>query len=290
MNTPIHKLLCRAILVSIIGTGVALAADKPTVSITNVASWSSSNITTHIAARIIQDQLHYPVKIIDTEAGPMWAAVATGRADATLTAWLPVIQKSYWQRYKHQVVNLGPITKGTWAGLAVPDYVPVHSLSQLEQYHQKFHDRIVGIGSGAGVMITTQKAIESYGMRHMRLLSSSTPAMEAELKRSIAAHRWIVVTAWTPLSIWARFHLRELSDPKNVYGKPGNIDAVINPKLEKKAPQVVAFLRQFYISIGSLEKLMNERRQGASLDKVVQQWIKAHQSEITSWVQKSRSA
>jgi len=290
MNPPIRKMLCRTLLVGILGTGVAFAAEKPTISITNVASWSSSNITTHIAARIIRNQLHYPVRIIDTEAGPMWAAVATGRADATLTAWLPVIQKSYWQRYKRQVIDLGPITKGTWAGLAVPDYVPVHSLSQLEAYHQKFNDRIVGIGSGAGVMITTQKAIKAYGMQHMRLLSSSTPAMEAELKRSIAAHRWIVVTAWTPLSIWARFHLRELSDPKNVYGKPGNIDAVINPELEKKAPQVVAFLRHFYISIDSLEKLMNERRQGAALETVVEQWIQRHKSEVDSWVQKSRSA
>ncbi len=289
MNLPIRKLLCYMVVTSLVGSGTAVAANNPTVSITNVASWSSSNITTHIAAKIIQDRLHYPVRIIDTEAGPMWAAVATGRADATLTAWLPVIQKSYWQRYKHQVINLGPITKGTWAGLAVPDYVPVHSLSQLEAYHQKFQDRIVGIGSGAGVMITTHKAIKVYGMQHMHLLSSSTPAMEAELKRSIAAHRWIVVTAWTPLSIWARFHLRELSDPKQVYGKPGNIDAVINPKLEKKAPQVVTFLRHFYISIGSLEKLMNERRQGASLDAVVQQWISQHRSQVDSWVQKSRT-
>lgn len=35
---------------------------------------------------------------------------------------------------------------------------------------------------------------------------------------------------------------------------------------------------------------MNERRQGAFLDQVVQQWIEAHRSKIDSWAQESRSA
>ena len=262
----------------------ALAAPAP-LRLTYVQAWPSSNLTTHIAASIIRQKLHVPVTLTTTSAGPMWAAVASGRADALLTAWLPTTHATYWARYKDKLVDLGPITTGTWLGLAVPTYVPVDSLTQLDAEHAKFGNRIVGIEAGAGLMINTHKAISAYGMHDMHLLTSSTAAMQAQLARAVAHKQWIVVTAWKPLGIWSRFPLKPLADPKHVYGVSGHIDAIVNPALEKRSPQVVAFLRQFKLPLDDIQAMMVQLDKGEPLAKVTAGWIDAHATEVAHWTQ-----
>ena len=261
----------------------ALAAgDK--VRLTYVRSWPSSDLTTHIAAQILRKDLHRQVELISTEAGPMWAAVAGGRADATLTAWLPTTHHVYWERYKDKLVDLGPVTSGTWLGLAVPSYVPLDSIEQLEAHHAKFGNRIVGIEAGAGVMINTRKAIKTYGLHDLSLLTSSTAAMQAQLQRAIARKQWIVVTAWKPLGIWARFDLKPLQDPKHVYGQAGHIDAVIHPALQQQQPQVARLLGELRVPIEDIQAMMVEVDKGKPLDEVTGAWIAAHRGQIDAWV------
>lgn len=261
----------------------ALAARAP-IRITYVAAWPSSNLTTHIAAAIIQEKLHRPVQLISTDAGPMWASVASGRSDALLTAWLPTTHKTYWEKYHDKVVDLGAITTGTWLGLAVPTYVPVNSIEELEKDHAKFHDRITGIEAGAGLMINTQKAIKAYDLTDMHLLTSSTAAMQAQLKRAVTRKDWIVVTAWKPLGIWARFDLKPLADPKNIYGTSGHIDAIVNPGLEKREPDVVHFLREFKLPIEDIQSMMVELDGGKTVHEVTKQWLAGHAQDINTWV------
>ena len=261
----------------------AFSAGNAPIKITYVASWPSSNITTHIAARVIQENLHYPTHLTSTDAGPMWAAVASGRADAMLTAWLPTTHQVYWDKYKKDVVDVGAITDGTWLGLAVPKYVPVSTIAELEAQHAKFKNRITGIEAGAGVMINTQKAIKAYGLDDMELLTSSTAAMQAQLKRAVSRKDWIVVTAWKPLGIWAQFPLKTLEDPKHVYGVGGHIDAIINPQLEKRAPRVVQFLREFKLPLDDIQAMMVELNGGKTMPQVTSAWVKAHQTEVDAW-------
>lgn len=265
-------------------SGVPAFAAQAPIRMTYVEAWPSSNLTTHIAASIIEHKLHHKVELTSTDAGPMWAAVAGGRADAMLTAWLPTTHKTYWDKYKGQVLDLGQITTGTWLGLAVPKYVPVNSIAELEQDHAKFKDRITGIEAGAGLMINTQKAIKAYELKDMHLLTSSTAAMQAQLKRAIARKEWIVITAWKPLGIWARFDLKPLNDPKTIYGTAGHIDAIANPALEKRAPDVVKFLREYKLPIDDIQAMMVQLDGGKSLPSVTANWIADHGDTVDGWV------
>ena len=261
----------------------AFAADKAPIRMTYVASWPDSNINTHIAARIIQEKLGYPAHLTSTDAGPMWASVASGRADAMLTAWLPTTHQVYWDKYKKDVIDLGAVTEGTWLGLAVPTYVPVSTIAELEAHHAQFKNRIIGIEAGAGIMINTQKAIKAYGLKDMELLTSSTAAMQAQLKRAVERKDWIVVTAWKPLGIWAQFPLKTLEDPKHIYGVSGHIDAIINPQLEKSAPRVVQFLRDYKMPLDDIQAMMVELNDGKTIPEVTSAWVTAHQAEIDAW-------
>jgi glycine betaine/proline transport system substrate-binding protein len=261
----------------------ALAADGK-VRLAYVRSWPSGDLATLIAAQILRRDLHRQVELISTEAGPMWAAVAGGRVDATLTAWLPTTHRVYWERYRHKLVDLGPVTSGTWLGLAVPGYVPLDSIDQLEAHHARFGNRIVGIEAGTGLMINTREAIRVYGLHDLSLLTSSTAAMHVQLQRAIARKQWIVVTAWKPLGIWARFDLKPLQDPKHVYGQAGHIDAVIHPALQQQQPQVARLLGELRVPIEDIQAMMVEVDKGKPLDEVTGAWIAAHRGQIDAWV------
>lgn len=270
-----------------VGAGGVARADnggKQTIRLSYVQSWPSSDITTHIAAAVIEQKLGQNVHMIATAAGPMWQSVASGHADAMLTAWLPTTHKKYYEKLWQNVVNLGPNLMGTKLGLAVPKYVPVNTIAGLEKHAGKFRDRIIGVGAGAGININTKQAIKTYHLSSFNLQASSTAAMAAQLKRSIREHKWIVVTAWSPLWIWAKFDLKYLKDPKNVYGTKGHVNTIVNPSLAQKSPQVYAFLRRFEIGKNQLQNLMLEDKNGTPMKKLVADFLNKHPKEVQNWL------
>jgi glycine betaine/proline transport system substrate-binding protein len=214
----------------------------------------------------------------------MWEAVASDHSDATLTAWLPSTHKTYYEKLWPKVVVMGPNVTGTRLGLAVPKYVSVDSIAGLKEHADKFQGRIVGVGAGAGININTEKAIKTYGLDGFRLQTSSTAAMTAQLQRAIKRGKWIAVTAWTPMWMWAKFDIKFLDDPKHVYGEGGYIGTVVNPALAQKSPAVYGFLNRFAIPREQLSKMMLEAKNGKPVDQVVNDWMKAHPKMVDSWV------
>ena len=200
-----------------VSSPLTFAQAKPTIKIGFVDGWSDSVATTHLAAAIIRSKLGNPVELVPLAAGIMWQGVA--------------------------VQILGANYPGAKIGLIVPEYVKATSLADLNSFRADFDNRIVGIDAGAGVMRKTEEAIKAYGLE-MRLLPSSGPAMAAELDRAYRANKAIAVTGWIPHWMFAKYKLRFLADPKNIYGAEEHVDSVINPNLNAKAPAVVAFLKK----------------------------------------------
>ena len=197
-------------------------------------------------------------------------------ADATLTAWLPSMSKPYWDRYQHQLAILAVLARGTWAGLAVPNYVPIDDISQLDAHAARFEHRIVGIEPGVGVMLNTRRAMQVYGLRHMRLMSSSTAAMQALCARAVARHGWVVATAWKPLAMWAHLPMKALRDPAHVYGEGDDIVTVAHPSLQARNPVAWEFLCRFRLPLDEMQSMMADLQQGQSIALIVQNWMRTH--------------
>lgn len=287
MKRPMKLTLTATLMASVCALpliGTAQADQKPTIRIAYVQSWPSSDIMTHLAAAVITQKLGDQVKLTATDAGPMFESVASDHSDVTLTAWLPSTHATYYQKLWPKVINLGPNLLGTKLGLAVPDYVPVKTIAGLEKHAGKFDDRIVGVGAGAGININTEKAIKIYKLTSFRLQASSTAAMTAELKRAIKQHKWIVVTGWSPLWIWAKFHLKYLQDPRQVYGVNGHINTLINPKLPAEAPAVYKFLKHFSITKNELQAMMLDSKNGTKMDKLISDFMAKHPNQVKSWL------
>jgi len=264
------------------GTG-ALAQSKPTIRIGFVDGWADSVATTHLAAAIITGKLGYRVELLPLAAGIMWQGVARGDIDGTLSAWLPVTHEAYLANLKDKVQILNTNYPGARIGLIVPEYVKATSLADLNQYRADFDNRIVGIDAGAGVMKKTEEAIKAYGL-DMRLQPSSGPAMTAELDRAFRANRAIAVTGWIPHWMFAKYKLRFLADPKNVYGAEEHVDTVVNPVLNTKAPSVVAFLKKFSWTPEEIGAVMLAIETGAKPADAAEKWINDNPARTAGWL------
>jgi glycine betaine/proline transport system substrate-binding protein len=233
----------------------------------------------------------------------MWEAVATGKADAMLAAWLPTTHGHYYQQYKDQIVDLGPNLEGTRIGLVVPDitvgrqtaatgqrntpYITVKSIPELKNYASKFNGKIIGIDPEAGIMKKTREAMQVYGLSNFRLIQGSEVSMAAELSDAIRKQKWIVVTGWIPHWMFARWKLKFLDDPKNVYGGNEEINTIVRKGLKEDMPEVYRFLDRFHLTPEDLGQLMiwiQEDHGMFPYDKALR-YMRYHPKQIQSWLE-----
>ncbi|MBK5539882.1 glycine betaine ABC transporter substrate-binding protein [Pseudomonas sp. TH05] len=278
----------------LLGAGAALvlaisstlaSADSKTLSIGYVDGWSDSVATTHVAAEVIKQKLGYDVKLQAVATGIMWQGVATGKLDAMLSAWLPVTHGEYWAKNKDKVVDYGPNFKDAKIGLIVPEYVKAKSIADLKD-DTSFKNKIVGIDAGSGVMLKTDQAIKDYGLDY-KLQASSGAAMIAELTRAEEKNESIAVTGWVPHWMFAKWKLRFLDDPKGVYGAAETVNSIGSKGLEKKAPEVVAFLKKFqWASKDEIGEVMLAIQDGAKPDVAAKEWVAKHPERVAEWTAK----
>jgi glycine betaine/proline transport system substrate-binding protein len=272
-----------ALVFSASHTSQAGADEKPVIQIGYVEGWVDSVAKSNVAAKIISEKLGFQTRLVPVEAGLMWQGVARGDLDVTFSAWLPVTHAAYLERFKSQTVDLGPNLTGARIGLVVPDYVDVRSISDLAGKENLFDDRIVGIDSGAGVVLRTSQAITAYQLKGYRLVPSSGAGMTAELARAVNARKPIVVTGWSPDWMFAKYKLRFLDDPQKVFGEAEPVDTIVSLGLEKKAPAVVRFFRQFRWNPGEIDGLLLAVSQGQKADAAAEAWLATHQPRVNEW-------
>lgn len=95
-------------------------------------AWDSEIASTEVVKNVLESRLGYKVTLVQLDAGPMYASVATGDTDAMVSAWLPMTQQNQYATFEDQVVNLGPNLEGTKIGLVVPTYMEnVNSIEDL---------------------------------------------------------------------------------------------------------------------------------------------------------------
>lgn len=280
-----RRLLGAAATLVVAMSSTLASADSKTLSIGYVDGWSDSVATTHVAAEVIKAKLGYDVKLQAVATGIMWQGVATGKLDAMLSAWLPVTHGEYWTKNKDKVVDYGPNFKDAKIGLIVPEYVKAKSIEDLKT-DTSFKNKIVGIDAGSGVMLKTDEAIKAYGLDY-KLQASSGAAMIAELTRAEDKQESIAVTGWVPHWMFAKWKLRFLEDPKGIYGAAETVNSIGSKGLEKKAPEVAAFLKKFqWASKDEIGEVMLAIQEGAKPDAAAKDWVAKHPERVAEWTAK----
>ncbi|MFF2018876.1 glycine betaine ABC transporter substrate-binding protein [Paenibacillus sp. NPDC058177] len=275
-------LMLTALLVAVLAGCSAESNDK--VKLAYVA-WDSEIASTNVVKEVLEAKLGVNVEMLQVDAGPMWAGVADGSADAMVAAWLPGTHASYLEKYGNDIEDLGVNLNGTKVGLAVPAYMNIQSIEDLKSAETgaELDHKIIGIEPGAGIMTTTEKAIESYGLGDYTLVESSSAAMAQELQKAYNNNKPIVVTGWTPHWMFANMDLRYLEDPKNVYGGDEQIHTMVRKGLKDDMPKVYKFLDQFEWTPEDMAEVMVQIQGGKSPEEAAKAWVESNPDKVATW-------
>ena len=254
-------------------------------------AWDSEIASTHVVKEVLESKLGYEVEMLQVDAGPMWAGVADGSADAMVAAWLPTLHADYYSSNEGKFEDLGPNLDGTKSGLVVPAYVEVDSIEDLKDKSvaEQFDYKIIGIEPGAGVMQSTEKVIEQYGLDGWELVESSSAAMAAELTKAYKNNSPIIVTGWTPHWKFSKFDLKYLDDPQKVYGGAEQIHTIVRQGLKEDMPDAYQFLDNFNWSPDDMADVMIEIAEGASPEEAAKTWVESHEQQVNEWLEGTTS-
>lgn len=258
------------------------AGDKPTIQIGYV-TWSEDIAMTNLMQAILEDKLGYSVKQVQSDVAPLFASLSNGSTDVFLDCWLPVTHKDYMDRYGSDLKDYGVSFDNAKIGLVVPSYVDIDSIDQLNDNKDQFDGNIVGIDSGAGIMTTTDKAIDEYGLDY-DLMPGSGPTMTAALKKAIDNEDPIIVTGWEPHWMFARWDLKFLDDPKGVYGEAETIHKLGRKGLDDDAPEVGEFLTNFKMNSDQLGDLMGVVEDADDSLEAARSWMNDNEDLVNGWL------
>ncbi|MBS3755332.1 MAG: glycine betaine ABC transporter substrate-binding protein [Desulfobacterales bacterium] len=264
-------------------TGSAATADKKTCKIA-YAQWSCASAASHVVKAVLEEKMGYDCELTPVGAAALWQATASGSVDGFVCAWLPSLHQHYYAKVEDNVIDLGPNLAGTKVGLVVPNYVSVDSIAGLDAHAEKFDNKITGIDPGAGIMTLTEEAMEIYDMAGMKLVGGSGAIMTDVLSDKIKNKEWVVVTGWTPHWKFARWDLKYLKDPENVYGGAEYIHTVVRTGLRKDKPDLYRFLDNFHWEARDLNQVMNMIQESDAPYKSAVEWVQQHPDKVQRWL------
>ncbi|MDL2267320.1 glycine betaine ABC transporter substrate-binding protein [Desulfovibrio sp. OttesenSCG-928-G15] len=283
MKTTLQALVMACLLFAGISSA-AFAEQKKTVRLVYV-EWPCAVVTTHIVKEVIEQKLGYSCEILPVSVAVKYQSLMLGEADATVCAWLPNTQKTYWSKAQATVEDLGPLVGGARLGWTVPDYVTYTSIEDLRGKAQEFGGKIYGIDPGSEYMETSEKAIKGYGLDGFELVEGSDAVMVAMLADAVKNKKPVIVTGWAPHWMFGRWDLHFLDDPKGYFGTEEEIHTLVRKNLNQDMPEVYSFLDKFaFTDTKQLQALMAENEDGKDPTTIAKQFLEKNAEQVNSWL------
>ena len=266
-------------------TATAAAKAGKTLKIVYV-DWDCAIASSNLAKAVLEERFGYRVELLPVSPEIMWGRVASGEADAMVAAWLPDTHAEMYAKVKNQVEMLGKLVGSARLGLAVPDYVTLRSIDELDVNADRFNGRIVGIDPGSGLMRLAGNALKDYEITQLQLVPGSGASMAVSLAEAIRKQEWIVVTAWSPHWMFNRWSMHYLDDPLGSLGKEESIFKAGRIDLKKDHPDAWAFLSKFCFEDASqLQRLMDWNQQkGSDPVQNARRFMKENPRLVESWL------
>ncbi|WP_152656622.1 glycine betaine ABC transporter substrate-binding protein [Oceanobacillus sp. CFH 90083] len=155
-------------------------------------------------------------------------------------------------------------------------------------YSEAVDHTIIGIEPGAGISVTTERAIEEYdNLEGWNVELSSTGAMMSELGTAIQNEEPIVITGWNPHWMFAQYpDMKYLEDPKEIYGGEETLNSLARLELEEDNPDAYKFIDQFEWEVEDMEDIMFEAEEtGEDIENIAAQWVEDNQDKVDAWAE-----
>jgi len=147
--------------------------------------------------------------------------------------------------------------------------------STPETISEEMEYTITGIEPGAGMSGVIDDMIENeenlQGWTHQ---TSSTGAMLTELDQAIQNEEPIVIAAWSPHYMFAKYDIKYLEDPNELFGGEEDVLKLGRLGFEEDFPIAAEIVRNFYLEIDVIEAaLLDSQEQEISVPEVVETWV-----------------
>ncbi|CAM3910352.1 glycine betaine ABC transporter substrate-binding protein [Alkalicoccus chagannorensis] len=250
------------------------------IELTYVA-WESELASTNVIGQVLEEA-GYEVELTVLEQSPMWVSVANGDADGFVGAWLPSDMEAEYEEYGDDVVDLGANLEGNRTGLAVPDYMDITSIDELDS---DVVDEIIGIDAGAGIMLSTEEVVETYDL-DIDVSPSSDAAMVGALDGAYQNEENVVVTAWEPHWKFNAYDIRFLEDPEGVYAESEEIRTMVREGLEEDHPVAFEILDNFYWESDDMNEVMLDVAENdVEIEDAAADWIEENRDMVEEWLE-----
>ncbi|WP_334116403.1 ABC transporter permease/substrate binding protein [Streptococcus parasuis] len=280
------KFLAPILLISFLVTGITQSflkdttSDKKEITLAYV-EWDSEVASTNVLAEVLTSQ-GYDVNLIPLDNAVAWKSIAEGNADASVSAWLPATHQAQYEQYKDQLVDLGANLFGTSLGLAVPSYMDI---STIEELTSQANQTIIGIEPGAGIMAAADSAVNEYAnLSTWSLTASSTGAMVTSLEQALKNEDDIVVTAWMPHWMFAKYDLTLLEDPMGVFGDAEEIHTIVRQGLKEDQADAYNIIDQFNWEPEDMQAVMLAISEGKTPSQSARDWIELNPDKVKEWL------
>jgi glycine betaine/proline transport system substrate-binding protein len=256
--------------------------------------WDENVAVSNLTKVLLEEDLVYEkveLQLIDVEVvKQVFQGVADGDLAAFQDVWMPNLEENL-SKVQKDVVHLDPWFEGeTSYGIAVPDYMDVRSIAELDEAGT---DLIIGIESGAAFHPQIKnKVIAGYNL-DMKLVEGSTPAMLFELEKAYNEQQPIVFLRWSPHWMNAKYDLRYLKDPKDLQGAfndPAKISTIVNKDLPKDDPVAYAFLKAISLNEEQLNEMEADINEAEDPVKGVKAWLKGNRDTVQPWIDAAEKA
>lgn len=259
--------------------------DRKDLTIAVFNGWDEGIAASELWKAVLEEE-GYDVELEYADAAPVFQGLSDDDYDVTLDTWLPITHADYVEQYGDDLVDLGAWNEDAKLTIAVNEDAPVDTLDELAANADAFDNRLVGIEPGSGLnRVTSAEVIPTYGLDGMDYLTSSTPAMLAELTAATNAGENIAVTLWRPHWAYDAFPLKDLEDPQGALGDAEGIHAFGSGSFEEDYPTLAGWLKDFEMDsdlLYSLENAMFNENDSDDYGPVVEQWISENQDWVDS--------
>ncbi|MGD9917795.1 MAG: glycine betaine ABC transporter substrate-binding protein [Paenirhodobacter sp.] len=270
--------ICAAAMALAFGSA-AQAQDK--VIHMGTMSWEDLTPITGITRKVLEDK-GYTVEVTEfSEWGIAFAAMTRGDIDI-MASQTDYVSHDYWVRNMNALEKISPVSHGLYQAFAVPSYVDIASIEDLNANADKFGGKIIGIEPGSGLMRDAASAVDAYAL-DLELVEGSTGAMTAALKAAEDRGEWIAVTVWQPSWMMQKFGLKFLEDPKGVFPGAQSYYWIGTKGFSAENPGAREAIASVYVPLEDITAINSAVNDGKTMDEAVADWVGAHAELIGRW-------
>jgi glycine betaine/proline transport system substrate-binding protein len=291
MKASSRKLLV-LVLVLVVGTilGGCGGSQNRELKLGNVG-WDENQAVSYLTKVLLEEELaHKNVEVQTTDLSLVFEDVGNGELDAFQDVWLPNHQQLLDEQ-GDGVELLGNWFQGqTEFGIAVPSYV---NITSLEELNESGIDMIYGIEPGVVIMERiSDSVIPTYNLKQ-ELVESSTQDMLAEVDNHYNNGEAFAFIGWSPHWMNQYYDFRLLEDPQDALGElndPARISTVVNRDLPDDDPAAYAFLGALTLTEEQVNDLEDTITKVGDPLEGARNWAQNNPDVVEPWIEAAQSA